>query len=60
MIRWSIQKGFIPLPKSVNPGRQATNLDVFSFSLTAPQMAALDALEAYLTTGWDPVVDQPV
>jgi diketogulonate reductase-like aldo/keto reductase len=29
LLRWSLQKGFVPLPKSVNPERQRTNLDVF-------------------------------
>ena len=27
--RWSLQKGFVPLPKSNHAERQRTNLDVF-------------------------------
>ena len=29
LIRWSVQKGFVPLPKSTHPDRQRSNLDVF-------------------------------
>lgn len=28
LIRWSLQKGLVPLPKSNNPDRQRSNLDV--------------------------------
>ena len=39
LIRWSLQEGFIPLPKSSNAGRQQSNLDVFSFELDDEDMA---------------------
>lgn len=29
LLRWSLQKGFVPLPKSNSPDRQRSNLDVF-------------------------------
>jgi diketogulonate reductase-like aldo/keto reductase len=54
LIRWSMQKGFIVIPRSSNPGRIAENAAVFDFGLDDSQMGALDALEAGLTTGWDP------
>jgi diketogulonate reductase-like aldo/keto reductase len=54
LIRWSMQKGFIVIPRSSNPGRVAENAAVFDFGLDDSQMGALDALEAGLTTGWDP------
>ena len=38
LIRWSLQKGFIPLPKSSNAQRQQSNLDVFSFELDDQDM----------------------
>ena len=60
LIRWSLQKGLVPLPKSVRPGRQASNLDVWSFALSAAHMATLDALERNLITGWDPVSQDKV
>ena len=33
-VRWSIQKGYVPLPKSVKAERIKTNADVFGFELT--------------------------
>ena len=39
LIRWSLQQGFIPLPKSSNAQRQQSNLDVFSFELDDQDMA---------------------
>ncbi|WP_297566794.1 aldo/keto reductase [uncultured Faecalibaculum sp.] len=43
-LRWEIQKGFIPIPKSANAARIRENLDVFDFELTPDQMQALDSL----------------
>jgi diketogulonate reductase-like aldo/keto reductase len=54
LIRWSLQKGFVVLPRSSNPTRIAENAAVFDFSLDDSQMARLDALDEGLTTGWDP------
>jgi diketogulonate reductase-like aldo/keto reductase len=54
LIRWSLQKGFVVLPRSANPGRIAENAAVFDFALDDAQIAALDALDEGLTTGWDP------
>jgi diketogulonate reductase-like aldo/keto reductase len=54
LIRWSLQKGFVVLPRSSNPGRVAENAAVFDFALDDAQMARLDALDEGLTTGWDP------
>jgi methylglyoxal/glyoxal reductase len=54
LIRWALQKGFIVLPKSSRPQRIAANADVFDFDLTGKDMAALDALNQGLVTGWDP------
>lgn len=44
VLRWQVQLGNVPLPKSSNPGRQANNLDVFDFALTEDEMAAISAL----------------
>lgn len=44
VLRWHVQHGVILIPKSVNPERMATNVDLFSFSLSPAQMADIDAL----------------
>jgi diketogulonate reductase-like aldo/keto reductase len=54
LIRWSLQKGFVVLPRSSNGERIAENAAVFDFVLDDSQIARLDALDEGLTTGWDP------
>ncbi len=44
VLRWHVQLGSVPLPKSASPERQRSNLDVFGFELDADEMAALTAL----------------
>jgi diketogulonate reductase-like aldo/keto reductase len=45
LIRWSIQKGYIPLPKSDNPDRIKENARVFHFELGMDEMDLLDGLD---------------
>ncbi|MCL2595062.1 MAG: aldo/keto reductase [Promicromonosporaceae bacterium] len=45
VLRWVTQHGIVPIPKSSNPARQAENLAIFNFTLTAAEMASLDALD---------------
>ncbi len=44
ILRWHVQLGSMPLPKSATPERQLANLDVFGFQLDDAQMAAITAL----------------
>lgn len=44
ILRWDLQHHILPIPKSAHLSRQRTNLDVFDFSLTKEEMAAIDAL----------------
>jgi diketogulonate reductase-like aldo/keto reductase len=44
-LRWNLQKGFLPLPKSVTPKNIAGNLDIFDFELSAEDMVGLDKLD---------------
>ena len=44
-LRWHVQLGTVPVPKSADPRRQAENLAVFDFALTDEEMAALSALD---------------
>ncbi|KAK1147831.1 hypothetical protein N8T08_000344 [Aspergillus melleus] len=57
LIRWSLQKGFVPLPKSVTPQRIQENTDVFDFELDEDDMKALHTDE-YAPSTWDPTVHQ--
>ena len=45
VLRWHIQSGFSAIPKSSSPERMKDNLDIFDFSLSESQMAALDGLD---------------
>ena len=44
ILRWHVELGAIPIPKSASPERQAANLDLFGFSLTADEVEAITAL----------------
>lgn len=44
VLRWHLQHDITVIPKSARPERIAANLDLFGFSLTAGQMAAIDGL----------------
>ena len=44
VLRWHLQLGVVPLPRSVSPERQVANLDVLDWSLTDEQMAVITAL----------------
>jgi diketogulonate reductase-like aldo/keto reductase len=45
LVRWSLQKGFVPLPKSDTPSRIVSNADVYGFELDSDDMAKLDGLD---------------
>lgn len=44
ILRWHIQLGTIPIPKSASTERQRENIDVFDFELTDAQMQEISAL----------------
>lgn len=44
VLRWHVQLGTLPIPKSATPERQRQNLDVFGFALTEREVAAISAL----------------
>ena len=44
VLRWNIQLGIIPLPKSGNPERIRENSEVFDFELLPEEMTAIDLL----------------
>ncbi|MDO9397633.1 MAG: aldo/keto reductase [Herbiconiux sp.] len=44
ILRWHVQLGSVPIPKSATPSRQAENLDVFGFTLGEHEVDAITAL----------------
>lgn len=46
VLRWHIQLGAVPIPKSGDSERQRENLDVFGFELTGEELAAISSLES--------------
>ncbi|KAI1435105.1 aldo-keto reductase-like protein [Xylaria sp. CBS 124048] len=55
LLRWSLQKGYIPLPKSVTPSRIVENAALYDFELSKEDMAELETSE-YAPVCWDPVI----
>ena len=45
ILRWHIQLGSVPIPRSGNPGRIAENLAIFDFTLDDADMARINALD---------------
>ncbi|MFJ1794956.1 aldo/keto reductase [Kitasatospora griseola] len=54
VLRWHLQLGNLVIPKSVTPARIRQNLDVFDFTLTDDEMAAIAATDRGLRTGPNP------
>jgi diketogulonate reductase-like aldo/keto reductase len=44
ILRWQLQLGTLPIPKSATPSRQRENLDLDGFELTDDEVAAITAL----------------
>ena len=44
VLRWHVQLGSVPLPKSADPARQAQNLDIFGFELTSEEIEEITLL----------------
>jgi 2,5-diketo-D-gluconate reductase A len=45
ILRWHIQLGLVPIPKSGNPDRMAENINVFDFELEDADMEAITGLD---------------
>jgi len=54
VIRWSLQRGIITIPKSTKVNRVQENYNVFKFELNSEQMSKLDNLQRNLRVTWDP------
>ena len=54
VLRWHVEHGTSAIPKSIKAHRIAENFDVFDFSLTADEVATIDALDKGVRGGPDP------
>lgn len=54
MLRWHLEHGHSAIPKSVHADRIAENFDVFDFTLTDHEVAAIDGLDTGERGGPDP------
>ena len=55
LVRWSLQHGFVPLPKSVTPSRIEENAKIGSFAIEQSDVERMVGLDEYLVSDWDPV-----
>lgn len=53
-LRYLLEKGVLPLPKSTNPQRMKENLDIFDFVLEEDDIARMDALTVQIHSGNNP------
>lgn len=53
-IKWVLQNGLLPLPKSVTPSRIEENTKVFDFVISDEDMKTIDAMEYCGGSGWHP------
>jgi len=54
VLRWSLQHGFLPLPKSVTESRIIENGQLFDFELSAEDVQAIDQLKGIAGEAPDP------
>ncbi|KAL1925214.1 uncharacterized protein VTP21DRAFT_97 [Calcarisporiella thermophila] len=54
LIRWSLQCGYVCIPKSTKQSRIVENASVFDFELSAEDVREMATWDEYFITGWDP------
>lgn len=54
MLRWCVEQGTVPLPKSVHQERIQENIDIFDFKFDEADTKLLASLNRNLRTCWDP------
>lgn len=58
VLRWHLEIGSLPIPKSANPERQRLNADIFDFNLTPAEVNAISALERGRMKDRDPLTHE--
>lgn len=54
VLRWCVQHGTVPLPRSVNPEHTHDNIDIFDFELSSVEIEQINNLSDGTRTCWDP------
>ena len=54
VLRWHVELGAVPIPKSSDAARRRANLDVFGFALASEEVDAISALSRGRLWGGDP------
>lgn len=54
ILRWHIENGVIPIPRSTNMGRLHQNIDVFDFRLTQEEVESIDRININSRLRYDP------
>ena len=55
LIRWNIQQGIIPIPKSKNPSRLLENISVFDFDISLDDIHELNQMNQNIRTSYNPL-----
>ena len=55
LLRWNIQQGILPIPKTKSPERLKENISVFDFELEEADMEALNHMNTGFRTSFDPL-----
>jgi 2,5-diketo-D-gluconate reductase A len=58
VLRWHVQLGAIPIPKSGDAERQRENIDVFGFELSADEVDSISGIESGRLWGADPLTHE--
>ncbi|MFJ2355524.1 aldo/keto reductase [Frigoribacterium sp. NPDC087798] len=58
VLRWHVQLGAVPVPKSADAGRQRENLDVFDFELTPDEVESISGLKRGRLWDGDPLTHE--
>lgn len=45
ILRWHLEHGLVPIPRSTNPDHIRANTDIFDFSLTSSEVSEMDTLD---------------
>lgn len=54
ILRWDVQNGLTPIPRSANVERNRQNLDIFDFELSDEEMKAIDSININSRLRFDP------